>query len=91
VWCCCSSLSIRHMHCVTVVLLVYLSWHDFFSILLSWHVPCCYLLLSPFQIISRFDFFGTSILLYIYIQIHSKIDKPKKLKRLIIWNGGKIS
>ena len=31
VWCCCSSLSIRHMHRVTVVLLVYLGWHDFFS------------------------------------------------------------
>jgi len=37
-------------------------------------------ILPPFQIIRRFDFFGTSILL----------DVPKKSKRLIIWNGGSI-
>jgi hypothetical protein len=38
-------------------------------------------LLPLFQIISRFDFFGTSIL-------HSKFYVAKKSKRLIIWNGG---
>jgi len=37
-------------------------------------------ILPPFQMIRRFDFFGTSILL----------DVPKKSKRLIIWNEWSI-
>jgi hypothetical protein len=44
--------------------------------------------IPSFQIISCFDFFGTSILLC--RQIHSKVDVPKKSKRLIVWTGGSI-
>jgi hypothetical protein len=36
--------------------------------------------LPPFQIISRLNFFGSSILLCIWIYIHSKMDVPKKVK-----------
>jgi hypothetical protein len=49
-------------------------------------------LLHPYQIISYFVFFRFIGFLYIYIYIMSrcivKSMNLKKLKRLIIWNGG---
>ena len=49
-------------------------------------------ILSPFQIISCFDFFLFShfaiYLDILFIQMHNKMNVPKKSKRLIIQNGG---
>ena len=46
---------------------------------------------TPENMVPSFDFLGSFIQTYCYIQMHSKIDVPKKPKRFIIQNGGSMS